>query len=200
MTKFQIGHGDVHWNIADSSLLCGAFCGKDNFTSPTNTFWKATEIITMSTIVLGEFSCNTGWRGVLDKPRNLGKSIKTRRLARALRELKVHICFDELFRALACFLTATAKNKQTSESINLKYFFKYSCEGTFLPQVINFYFLCNIKPWCCVSKGLFKWGELARSAGLAHLGEMSFIPLSHGIFISLHSKSLLCCWKEILMM
>lgn len=86
MRKFQIGHGDVHWNIADSSLLCGTFRSKDNFTSPTNTLWKANEIITKSTIVLREFSCNTGWRGVLDKPRDLGKSIKTRRLARALRE------------------------------------------------------------------------------------------------------------------
>ena len=33
-----------------------------------------------------------------------------------------------------------------------------------------------------LAEGLFTWGEPARLSGLAHLGEMIFIPRCYGIF------------------
>ena len=44
------------------------------------------------------------------------------------------------------------------------------------------------------------WGELARLGGLAHLGEIIFIPRSYvhmESYISFQSKSLLYRWKKI---
>ena len=39
-------------------------------------------------------------------------------------------------------------------------------------------------------------GELAQLGELARLGKMIFIPRSYGSYISVQSKSLLCCWKK----
>ena len=42
--------------------------------------------------------------------------------------------------------------------------------------------LCSVLLTLYLTMRLFIWGELARLGGLAHLGEMIFIPRSYGVF------------------
>ena len=56
-----------------------------------------------------------------------------------------------------------------------------------------------------LAEGLFIWGELARLSGLAHLGDMNFIPRCYGIFCLSSVKKLVmsleknCLMKHVLM-
>ena len=51
-----------------------------------------------------------------------------------------------------------------------------------------------------LAEGLFIWGELARLSGLAHLGEIIFIPRCHGIFcLSSVKKFIMSLEKDRLM-
>ena len=76
----------------------------------------------------------------------------------------------------------------------IKRFFLIHLKSSFRFQDIQFFFLTFLAMEKERLRGCLYGGELARLGGLAHLGEMIFIPCSYGIFY----LSLLCRWKKII--